>query len=172
MIEKLKECSKSKDYDALLKETSHYMGHKKKVAHKRVLDQLDDELLAYSTMETISREKAIAFEVVVEDQSTEKLSKQHCFLEMYTIVLDNAVEAAKNANLRYVKIVFGNNAVIIENTYAENDLFQLQDKVSLKGYKRRINGLKLLDYLERESNIAVSVDVSYRVIVSLEVDYA
>jgi hypothetical protein len=172
LIEELKELSENGEYEKVLLKTSNYMGVKKKEAHKRVLDKLDDDLLAYVTMETIHKEKNVAFEVVVENQSTRKFSKQNYFLEMYGIVLDNAVEAAKKANLRYVKIVFDEDKVIVENSYTEDDALQLKDKVSLKGYNRRINGLKLLSYLEEESNIQISVEISYRVIVSLEVEYA
>jgi hypothetical protein len=159
-------------YEEILKETRSYMAYRKKASHKRVLDRLNDDLLAFVTMETISKEKNIAFEVVVEKTSRQPLSSRHYFLEMYGIVLDNAVKAAKKANLRYVKILFDDARVVVENSYLQEDLEYLQEKSSSKGKENRINGLKLLDYLEEESGIAVSMDVSYRVVVSLEVDYA
>jgi len=172
LIQQMKKHASNGDYEELLKETSKYMGFRKKVAHKRVLDKLNDDLLAYVTMEVISREKDVAFEVVVQCGAETTLSKRYYFLEMYGIVLDNAVAAAMKANLRYVKIVFEKDKVIVENSFVKEDVNQLMEKNSLKGKTKRINGLKLLDYLEQESNINVNVVVSYRVIVSLEVEYA
>jgi len=172
LIHQMKELASNGEFDKLLEETHKYMGYRKKVSHKRVLDKLEDDLLAYVTMEVISKEKNVAFEVVVECEPKVILSKLHYFLEMYGIILDNAVDAAKKANLRYVKIVFDEDKVIVENSYVKEDVDQLVERNSLKGLSRRINGLKLLDYLEQESNINVNVDVSYRVIVSLEVNDA
>ena len=159
-------------YEDVLKETRSFMAYRKKVSHKRVLDRLNDDLLAFVTMETINKEKNIAFEVVVEKTSSEPLSSRHYFLEMYGIVLDNAVKAAKKANLRYVKILFEESRVVVENSYVKEDIRYLEEKISARGKENRINGLKLLEYLQEESGIAVKVDVSYRVVVRLEVDYA
>ncbi len=173
LISQMKELAANGEYEKILNETNKYMGYRKKVSHKRILDKLNDDLLAYVTMEVIGKEKNIAFEVVVECEPNKPLSKMHYFLEMYGIVLDNAVAAAKKAKLRYVKIVFDQHKVIVENSFVKEDVNQLVEKNSLKGHETRINGLKLLEYLEQESNINVSVDVSYRVIVSLEAeDYA
>ncbi|MGS0972947.1 MAG: hypothetical protein ACVCEJ_06930 [Candidatus Izemoplasmataceae bacterium] len=172
LIHQMKELASNGEFDKVLEETHKYMGYRKKVSHKRVLDKLEDDLLAYVTMEVISKEKNVAFEVVVECEPKVILSKLHYFLEMYGIILDNAVDAAKKANLRYVKIVFDEDKVIVENSYVKEDVDQLIERNSLKGLTRRINGLKLLDYLEQESNINVNVEVSYRVIVSLEVNDA
>ena len=172
LLQKLKALGQNEDYETLLNETRKYMSYRKKAAHKRVLERLSDDLLAFVTMETINKEKNVAFEVVVEQASKEALSQVHYFLEMYGIVLDNAVKAARKARLRYVKIVFNGSTVTIENTYLEEDTYFLKEKKSVRGHEERINGLKLLSYLEEESNICVSIDVSYRVVVSLEVDYA
>jgi|GEM_PF-5997842 len=172
LLKKLKALGQGEDYETLLGETKKYMSYRKKAAHKRVLDRLSDDLLAFVTMETINKEKNVAFEVVVEQASKEALSQVHYFLEMYGIVLDNAVKAARKARLRYVKIVFHGSKVIVENTYVEDDTYFLEEKKSVRGHEERINGLKLLTYLEEESNIHVSIDVSYRVVVTLEVDYA
>lgn len=172
LLQKLKMLGQEEEYDALFEETKKYMSYRKKTAHKRVLERLGDELLAFVTMETINKEKNVAFEVVVEKVSDVPLSQVHYFLEMYGIVLDNAVKAAKKANLRYVKVLFDGAKVVIENTYVAEDVELFESKKSLRGDEGRINGLKLLSYLENESGIRVSHEISYRVVVSLEVDYA
>lgn len=157
----LKSYSDSSDMLAMKDYTQHYLDKNFIFAQRQRLKGIKDEQVILLINERIKKYSNVSFEITNRNFTLEHISSvEKYFLEMFGIILDNAVESAVKSEGKRVEIIFSESNVIVKNTFTMDDLIHFTEKTSNKGNAKRVNGLKLLEYLNSKSDIILLSDVS------------
>lgn len=124
--------------------------------NSEMLKGLYDQYVKMMIEERMISYPEVYVDILVDDFHHYEISRiDDHFIEIFKIILDNAFEASSNSDEKHVVLSFKDNTIKVSNSYNKEDLERFYTKTSSKGYKNRLNGLKLLESLQETSDIFV-----------------
>jgi two-component system sensor histidine kinase AgrC len=154
------------DYDTAIEYIDFYLNNQTKNLKNLVeIKELKNDLITkfFETKLELLKELNLSVDIrcSLEDIN---LKENKYLLEILGIIIDNAIEASFKSNPKFIllKIYKIENNTIIEvtNSALQEDISNLNKKVSNKGIPQRKNGLKLLDILLEDSSITVIKEIN------------
>lgn len=156
VVNKMKSFVLKNDFEGLRLFTKEY---KDKMLLSKSKESLNK--LSYGTLKELISSKIdlfsdVKFDLLIQNDMAEQLeSNDPYFIEMFTIILDNACLGARKSLEKQVVMTFKENSIKISNSYSKEDYKNYLDKRSDKGSIHRVNGLKLLEMLNQMSDIVL-----------------
>lgn len=170
IIRDLRSLALLKDFDKILEYTEVYRGTVYSSKGHVDLEGIQDDYLSLVIQHKMNIFSDIHFVLDIEDFEVSNVStEEEHFLEVFTIILDNAVEAALRSSEKIVRLLFKGTKITVSNTYNFEDLELFYSKESSKGDTGRINGLQLLSPLLEQSELIMVSTVDEMVNIDLMV---
>jgi hypothetical protein len=157
------------DYDAATEYIDKYLENQTKNSKNVIgLNKLNNDIFISFIKTKIDLLNELNFTLNIKDSIEDLSLKQNKYLlEILGIIIDNAIEASYKSNQKFIKLdiyIQDDNTIFeITNSALQDDIKNLQQKISKKGSKGRQNGLIILDILTELSDVTIIKEMNSNV---------